>query len=131
MAMLRLDGWTPFTTRSLILMSPLVMPSSPAIMFSKRGLAAARRADEHEEFALLHGDVDLMQHLDGAVGLGDVVDVEKTHGQFILSRSREFSYAMRAAHEVAPGHDVDEQRGRGRHDRAGEMHVVFRTPVES
>jgi hypothetical protein len=46
----------------------------------KRGLAAARGADEDEELALLHGDIDPVQHLDGAVGLGDVVDVEKTHG---------------------------------------------------
>jgi hypothetical protein len=33
MAMFRFDGWTPLTTRSLILISPEVMPSSPAIMF--------------------------------------------------------------------------------------------------
>ena len=34
MAMLRLDGWTSFTTRPLIEIVPEVISSSPAIMFS-------------------------------------------------------------------------------------------------
>ena len=77
MAMLRLDGCTPLTTRSLILISPLVIPSSPRDHVQKRGLAAARGANEDEELTLLHRDIDPVQHFDGAVGLGDVVDVEE------------------------------------------------------
>jgi hypothetical protein len=35
----------------------------------KRGLATSRRSHENQELAVLHGDIDLVQHFDGAVGL--------------------------------------------------------------
>ena len=51
----------------------------------QRGLATARGADEDQKFALFDRDVDLVQHLDGAVGLGCVVDIEKAHGSYPLT----------------------------------------------
>ena len=43
------------------------------------GLAAARRADKHDELAVLDPEVDVMQHFDGAIGLLDVLDIDRCH----------------------------------------------------
>mmetsp|Transcript_28726 Transcript_28726/g.54376 ORF Transcript_28726/g.54376 Transcript_28726/m.54376 type:complete len:348 (+) Transcript_28726:2360-3403(+) len=45
----------------------------------QRGLATTGRADQHQKLALLHRNVDLVQHFDRAIGLGCVVDIEKAH----------------------------------------------------
>ncbi len=52
--------------------SPPVMSSSPAMHAQQRGLAAARRADEHDELAVLDLEVDAVQRLDLAIGLAAV-----------------------------------------------------------
>jgi hypothetical protein len=43
------------------------------------GLAAARRADEHDEFAVLDLQLDVLQDLHVAVGLLDVLDIDRCH----------------------------------------------------
>ena len=45
----------------------------------QRGLPAAGRADEHDEFAVLDVEVDAMQHLHVAVGFLDVPDIDRCH----------------------------------------------------
>ena len=62
MAMSRSFGGTPLTTRSSILISPSVTLSRPAIDGEQGRLTAARRSDEHHEFARLHFKVDTFQH---------------------------------------------------------------------
>jgi hypothetical protein len=49
--------------------SPSVMVSSPAIMRSSGGLAAARRADEDQELAVAHLQVDALDDVHVAVAL--------------------------------------------------------------
>ena len=43
------------------------------------GLAAAGGADEDDEFLVLDGKVDALQHLGGAKVLGDLVEVQRCH----------------------------------------------------
>lgn len=43
-------------------------------------LAAARRADEDDEFAILDVEVDAFQHIDGAEGFLDILDLQRAHG---------------------------------------------------
>ena len=45
----------------------------------QRRLAAAGRADEDEEAALLDREVDALQHVDGAEALLEIVDFEERH----------------------------------------------------
>jgi len=48
---------------------------------AERGaLAATRRADEDDELAVLHLEVDVVQHLDLAEGLGDAAQRDVSHG---------------------------------------------------
>ena len=56
-----------------------VTGSSPAIDAQQRGLAAARGPDEHDEAAVLHLEVDVLQHLDGAEGLSQAFDADFGH----------------------------------------------------
>jgi hypothetical protein len=77
--MLRLDGWTPFTTRPLMAISPPEIAFQPRDHVQKRGFPAARGADEDKELAFLDRDVDAVQDFDLPVGFGDVADVEKAH----------------------------------------------------
>ena len=42
----------------------------------KRGFAAARGADQDDEFAVLDREIDVAQHMRGAVALVDRFDVE-------------------------------------------------------
>ena len=72
MAMPRLAGSTLFIGWPSMRNSPPEMSSSPAIISQERGLAAARRADEDDEFALLEAQVDIPEHFDIAEGFGHV-----------------------------------------------------------
>ena len=83
--MLRFEGWTPFITSSLdpdLAAGDLLQPRDHV---QERRFATARRADQHQELALLDRDVDRMEDLDWAIGFGGVVDVEKTHGPYPLT----------------------------------------------
>ncbi len=48
----------------------------PADQPQQRGLSAARRADEGDEFAVFDREVDALQHLGGAEGFADVCSVQ-------------------------------------------------------
>ena len=61
--------------------SPAVMSSRPAIMRSSVRLAAAGRADQDDELAVVDREVDAVQHADRCRRiLADVCDVDRCHG---------------------------------------------------
>ena len=100
--------------------SPAVIGLEPGDHVEQRGLAAARRADQHQELALL----DLESRCPSGSRrrrsfLSRLLDFEECH-DLPFHRA-----GHQAAHEVAAGDDVDEQRRQRGDDRAGEMHVVF------
>ena len=64
MAMPRSAGSTSLTSLPPMAISPPLMSSSPAIILSKRGLAAAGRADEDDELAVLDVHVGAMDDLE-------------------------------------------------------------------
>ena len=74
MAMSRSFGWTVLTTRPSMAISPDGDVLQPGEHAQQGRLAAAGRADEHDELAV--GDVDRnpVQHFDRAVGLAGVPD---------------------------------------------------------
>ena len=63
--------------------SPLVGSSRLPAIVSKRRLARSRRTHHRDEMALVDGEVDALEGVDGglalAVGLGDVVEFEQAH----------------------------------------------------
>ena len=75
------DPWrgSSLTTRPPMAISPPVISSSPAIIRSKRGLAAARRADQHHEFAVVDIDADAVHDLDGAERLANIPEFHGGH----------------------------------------------------
>ena len=61
-------GSSQVTFLPLIQIWPSVMSSRPAMAVEQRGLAAARRAEQHDELALLDVEVEVLQHLETAEG---------------------------------------------------------------
>ncbi len=49
--------------------SPALIDSRPAMVFEQGRLAAARRADQHQEAALLEREIDALQDLQRAEAL--------------------------------------------------------------
>ena len=79
MASPRSAGGTSLTRSPSIMRSPEVISSSPAIMRSKRRLAAARRADEDHELAVVDVEVDALDDLDVAEALVQVAQRDGRH----------------------------------------------------
>ena len=79
MAMPRFDGGTSLTTSPPIFIVPLVMSSRPGDQAEERRLAAARRADEDDELALLDVEVDALDDVDVAKRLLDVGELNRGH----------------------------------------------------
>ncbi len=77
--MSRLEGCSSLTRLPAMRISPPVIALEPGDRVEQRGLAAAGRADEHQEAALLDVEVDALQDLDGAEALLEVFDLEKCH----------------------------------------------------
>ena len=50
------------------------------MMRKQRGLAAARRAEQGDELAVVHGERDLLQGAEGAEFLDDAIDDDIGHG---------------------------------------------------
>ena len=82
MPMPRSFGSSQVTFLLLIQICPSVMSSSPAMQFEQRRLAAARRPEQHDELALGHVDVELVEHVDVPVGEGQVLDDDAGHGAY-------------------------------------------------
>ena len=79
MAMSRSFGGTSLTTSPPITMSPPVISSSPAIMRSVVDLAAARRADQHDEFLVGDVEIDAAHGRDFVVLLDDLAQRYLSH----------------------------------------------------
>jgi hypothetical protein len=64
-------------------------PLKPRDHPQKRGLAAARRPHEDRKLAFLDGQVDALQHIDGAIAFPDTVQRDAAHaGPPISDRTR-------------------------------------------
>ena len=73
MAMSRSFGRRLLTMRPPIAISPAVIAVQPGDDVEQCRLAAARGADQDQEFAVLDFDVDALQHLDGAEALATLL----------------------------------------------------------
>ena len=69
MAMSRSFGATLFTTRPPMAISPALMFSRPGDHAQQGGFAAAGRADQDDELAIIDLDADAVQDFGGAEGL--------------------------------------------------------------
>ena len=79
--MSRLPGGRLLTTRSPILTVPPVDLLEPRKHAQRGGLAAAGRADEDHELAVVHVEVEVGDGKEAvAVGLGHVVEGDSGHG---------------------------------------------------
>ena len=72
------------TTLPSIAMVPAVISSRPAQHPQQRRLAAARRADEHHELAVLDVEADAVDDLGAAEGLLDVLERYRCHCLYLL-----------------------------------------------
>ena len=79
MAILRSAGGISLTRTPPIFNSPAVTLSRPGDQAEQRGLAAAGRADEDDELAVLDLEVDAVEHLDGAEGLVHAGERDVSH----------------------------------------------------
>ena len=99
--------------------SPSVIDSEPGDGIEQRGLAAARRADEHEEATLLKFKVDALEDFHRAEALLETSDFEESHGSSFDGARHQSAY------EIAAGEDIDEERGHGGDHRRCHVDVVF------
>ncbi len=76
----RSRGSRSLTTRPSMRISPAVGSSKPAIMRKRRGLAAARRPDQHDELAVLDGQAQILHRRHGAEGLAQADELDAGHG---------------------------------------------------
>ena len=102
-------GATSLTMRSPMRMSPSRRVSSPAMQIEQRRLAAARRPEQHQELAVVDLEVDVLEHLDRAEALPDVLEAETWPWPLSLDGA-----GGEAAHEILAGEDIDDKRRQGR-----------------
>src|SRR5687767_14915103 len=117
MAMSRLDGCRPATLRPAILISPPVMGSSPAMVLSRVDLPQPDGPTRtRKPPSSISSDTSLRIRV-----------APKDFSRFLICRKDMVLTLDRAghqaAHEIASGDDIDDERGQRRQDRAGEMHV--------
>ena len=79
MAILRSAGASALTFRSAMTMSPEVGVVEAGDHPQQGRLAAAGRADQHDELAVLDPQVDVDEHLALAVALVERVDMQSRH----------------------------------------------------
>jgi hypothetical protein len=90
MAMSRSIGGSSFTTLPSIEMSPDEIASRPGDHAQGRGLAAARRADEHHELLVADLQVDVFDGVDAVVELVDALEDDLPHTLHPCARSALF-----------------------------------------
>ena len=88
MARPRASGGTSLTRTPSIRTSPVGDLLEPGDHAQQRRLAAARRADEDDELAVLHVQVDALDDLERFEGFPDVFEFDGGHGSFPISRRR-------------------------------------------
>ena len=79
MAMSRFDGCRPSTFRPSMLISPLVIGSSPAIVLSKVDLPQPDGPTSTRKPPSSISSVDALQHLGRAERLFEIADLQKRH----------------------------------------------------
>ena len=84
MAMSRSFGGTSLTSRPSIWISPSLTRLESRDHREQRRLAAAGRADEHDELARSRLEVDALQHLDGAEALAQARDGQRCHESSLI-----------------------------------------------
>ena len=77
MAMLRFSGGSAATSRPNRRMAPLDAFWKPAMRAQEGGLAASGGAEDGDELAGLDGEVDAVQHRQGAVADMEVLDLDR------------------------------------------------------
>ena len=119
MAMSRSLGSRSFTRAPPTRMLPSVTSSRPAIMRNRRGLAAARGAEQHQEFPVSDMQVHRLHTDEAAPAFRQVLQLDIGH---VLSFH---GAGGQAADDLAlEEHHEDEEGCRHRHDRGdGEHHV--------
>ena len=110
MAMSRSLGGTLLTTRSPMAISPRGDAFEPGDHAQQGRFSAARRADQHDEFAIVDVDADAMQDLDRAKRFLDVADFDRCHRSSRTARSatpsEETRHLWRSLRVASPAHQV-------------------------
>ena len=109
-------GSSQVTLRSPIQISPRVDLEQAGDRVQKRGLAAARRAEQHEKLAVLDLEVQAVEDADAAEGDADLAYRDPGHAAQPLTAPA----AMPRTNQ-RPGDEIDDQRHEAGQD--GRRHV--------
>jgi hypothetical protein len=125
MAISRLDGCRSLIVRPSTRMSPSVIASNPGDGVEQRGLAAAGRADEHQEAALFQLEIDALEDFDLRRSAFSDHQISRKAMGLSFDGARHQS-----AHEIAAGEDIDEKGGQAAIIAAAMLTLYSTTPVE-
>ena len=103
--------------------APVGDVEQPSQQVEQRGLSATGRAEQHQEIAVVDGQVEIVQNRHRAVGLDDVLEAHAWHG---LTLDRAGSDAL---HEELAEKEVDDEGGNGGQQRRRHVFVVANSPV--